>query len=678
MRVEGGGLNGDTRHDTEYVDILARAVDINAGVWAKARLSVVTGRNRIGADGTTATPLADDGSTKPELAIDMGQMGGMYNGQIRMIGTEAGVGVRNQGGHLQTGKTLTISSEGKLSWQSAAQEAVTEAGGDIRLTARNDIDHHGKLHSGGTLVIESRVGKLSQSGTLAATGDVRLSANSGIESHGHLLAGSDANCQIVCDADLRLDSQGDIRASGSLLGKKDVTLVGHRVDISGAQLAANHTTLVAREDGVALRQSQVDSGQFTLNKVGDVDAQQAQVKAGRWEVNTTTCTTKRLSGHRQAAARATFTLTGKLDNTDGSIEAHSLALTSGALTNQHGRLVALNDSAQYWRVSGILDNNSGELGSNGDFQLDSDRLNNQGCTVKTQAALTLYASGDINNTQGKVITQRDANLTAQQALSNADGLLEAGGTLSMRTDGDWDNRDGTTQGGHQVTVATHTLNNASSWLQSGGDLTLDSTGDISNQRGKLTAQHTLDIKGATTGLFDNDGGSLQSGGPLSLHGGRLTNRQSGLVLSQQALSLILADDWATWTCNSPGSWITPMATSSASQRKHSKHKRSTTSSAGWAAFATSEHFDNIWGSVQGQQGVQLAATWLHNAKGALQSAARLALRVAQDIDNQNKIAAQGPLAVQGTTPDATTGRINNAGGTIDGQQNGWRYAFSAG
>ena len=120
VRVEGGGLNGDTRHDTEYVDILARAVDINAGVWAKAGLSVVAGRNRIGADGTTATPLADDGSTKPELAIDMGQMGGMYSGQIRMIGTEAGVGVRNQGGHLQAGKTLTISSEGKLSWQSAA------------------------------------------------------------------------------------------------------------------------------------------------------------------------------------------------------------------------------------------------------------------------------------------------------------------------------------------------------------------------------------------------------------------------------------------------------------------------------------------------------------------------------------------------------------------------------
>ena len=46
-----------------------------------------------------------------------------------MIGTEAGVGVRNQGGHIQAEKTLTVSSEGKLTWQSGKQEAVTEAAG---------------------------------------------------------------------------------------------------------------------------------------------------------------------------------------------------------------------------------------------------------------------------------------------------------------------------------------------------------------------------------------------------------------------------------------------------------------------------------------------------------------------------------------------------------------------
>lgn len=50
IQVQGGGLNVDPRHDTEYVDILARAVQVNAGVWAKESVSVVAGHNQSGAD----------------------------------------------------------------------------------------------------------------------------------------------------------------------------------------------------------------------------------------------------------------------------------------------------------------------------------------------------------------------------------------------------------------------------------------------------------------------------------------------------------------------------------------------------------------------------------------------------------------------------------------------------
>ena len=226
VRIEGGGLNGDARHDTEYVDILARAVEVNAGVWAKEGVSVVAGRNRVSAGGKTAKPLSDDGSTRPELAIDMGQMGGMYSGSIRMIGTEAGVGVRNQNGQVQAGKTLTVSSEGKLSWQSDAPDAATQAGGDIQLAAKGDIETHGKVYSGGQLAVQSREGMLTQSGTLAAAGNVQLNATRGIQSSGHLLAGSNADSTLVQEANLKLDSQGDIRASGSLLAKRTSTRPG--------------------------------------------------------------------------------------------------------------------------------------------------------------------------------------------------------------------------------------------------------------------------------------------------------------------------------------------------------------------------------------------------------------------------------------------------------------------
>ncbi len=938
VRIEGGGLNGDARHDTEYVDILARAVEVNAGVWAKEGVSVVAGRNRVSADGKTATPLSDGGSTRPELAIDMGQMGGMYSGSIRMIGTEAGVGVRNQGGQVRAGKTLTVSSEGKLSWRSDGPDAATQAGGDIQLAAKGDIETHGKVYSGGQLAVQSREGMLTQSGTLAAAGDVHLNAARGIQSSGHLLAGSNADSTLVQDANLQLDSQGDIRASGSLLSQKEVNASGRRVDISGAQVATGRTALTARDGGVALSQSTVDSGELAVSTKGNVDVQQAKVKAGRWTVDADNLFNQQATWSQTGDGESRVTLAGKLDNSDGAIEAQNLRLSASQLVNQRGRLVALGGAAQYWQVGGLLDNAGGTVGSNGDLRLDAGRLDNQGGTLKTQSGLTLHADGAVNNAggnllagngltlevgseldnasgtlsgadvrlvaqrldntqgqiigqgnldltssrldnqrgligagkaldihtgdwdnrggtaqgetavtataatlnndggkllsgqastlttsgnasnrggeisgaaltvntgrldnaqgkvigqarldlharqgldntqgllgagqaltvrtdgelnnrrgtisgsgqthiaagsvrneagkllggqqlvlnsaaelvnregeisgesltlaaqrldnaKGKVVARQDANLTTQK-LSNADGWFEGGNTLSVKTDGDWDNRGGTAQGGRQVTASAQSLDNTGGRLQSGGDLTLDAAGNILNRTGKLTAQQALAVNGGVASLFDNDGGSLQSGGGLSLQGGQLTNRTAGVVLSGQALSLNLTGGWdnqgGTFTGNGrtevrAASLLNTQGTINAldsldmqftgklnngqgrifSQSSQVLQAQDIFNARGWMGSqgswqAISGSFDNTEGSVQSLQAVQLAADWLNNTKGVLQSAHDLALRIKQDIDNRNgKASAQGQLAVTGAKDGEHAGAINNAGG----------------
>ena len=116
---------------------------------------------------------------------------------------------------------------------------------------------------------------LTQSGTLAAAGNVCSCARRAR----HRWRG-DAESTTVHDANLQLDSRGDIRASGSLLAKKNVNATGHRVDISGAQVGAGRTALTARDGGVALRQSTVDSGELVVRTEGNVDAQQAGSRPG--------------------------------------------------------------------------------------------------------------------------------------------------------------------------------------------------------------------------------------------------------------------------------------------------------------------------------------------------------------------------------------------------------------
>ncbi|MDY0999803.1 hemagglutinin repeat-containing protein [Pantoea agglomerans] len=737
VRIEGGGLNGDPRHDTEYVDVLARAVEINAGVWAKKELAVVAGRNRVSADAQTVTPLADDGSARPELAIDMGQMGGMYSGQIRMIGTEAGVGVRNQNAQVQAGKTLVVSSEGKLVWQSAAQDGVTQAGGDISLAAREDIDYQGKLHSGGQLTVRSREGGITQSGTLAAAGDVRLTAARSIQSSGHLLAGSDASSQVVQEANLQLESQDTIRASGSLLSKKEVSARGRRVDLSGAQVAASRATLTAQEGGVAVRQTVINGTELVINTAGDIEAQQAQISAGRWQIDGRSLFSQQAGWSQTGSGESRFTLSGGLDNSDGAIESRQLSFRAASLNNQRGRMVALDNAAQKWRIDGLLDNTAGELGNNGDLTLETGSLTNQGGTVKTQAALainardavnnsqgkllagdalTLSAGGDLdnhagtlnggqlsltaqhlNNVQGEIVSQRDLDLTTLQGLDNSDGWIEAGHHLSLNSGGLWQNRDGTAQGGERVTATTDQLNNASGRLQSGGDLELTSRGDILNQSGKLTAKNALAVHGTAATLFDNDGGSLQSGGDLLLQGGALNNRQSGQILSQQALTLNLAGDWdnqgGTLTGNgrtqaSAANLLNAQGAINAldtldmqvagrldnsngrifSRLSQTLQAQEMSNTQGWMGSqgswtATTAGFDNTAGSVQSQQQAELSANWLSNASGVLQSAAGMALRIAQDINNlAGKVSAQQQLTVQGQTEGSRTGNIHNADG----------------
>ncbi len=719
VRIEGGGLNGDTRHDTEYVDILARAVEVNAGVWAKEGVTLVAGRNRVSADGKTAAPLSDDGSARPELAIDMGQMGGMYSGSIRMIGTEAGVGVRNQGGQVRAGKTLTVSSEGKLSWRSDAPDAATQAGGDIQLAAKGDIETHGKVYSGGQLAVQSREGMLTQSGTLAAAGNVHLNAARGIQSSGHLLAGSNAESTLVHDANLQLDSQGDIRASGSLLGKKNVNASGRRVDISGAQVAAGRTALAAREGGVTLRQSTVDSGELAVSTKGNVDAQQAKVKAGRWAVDADNLFNQQATWSQTGDGESRFTLAGALDNSDGTIETQSLRLSAGQLVNQRGRLVALGETAQHWRVGGLLDNGGGTMGSNAALRLDAGRLDNQRGTIKTQAGFTLHADGAVNNAggnllagngltleagsdlnnqsgtlsgddvrlavqrldnaQGQVIGQGNLEMTAGR-LDNQRGLIGAGKALNVHA-GDWDNRGGTAQGETAVTATASNLNNDGGKLLSGHASTLQTSGNATNRGGEISAT----VLTVQSDRLDNTQGKVIGRQRLNLHARQGLDNTQGLLGAGEMLTVSSEGELSNHHGRVQGNGQTTVSARdirNEAGKLLGGQRLSLTASgvlgnregeiSGESLTLTAQRLDNAQGKVVARQDANLTAKQgLSNAAGWLEGGSALAVNTDGDWDNQGGTVQGGrQVTANAQSLDNTGGRLQSGGGlTLDAAGN---------
>lgn len=143
-RVTGGSVNiwgnGLDASRSNYTDIIARAVEVNAGIWAND-LKITTGANQVNADNTQASTIAASGAAPASgFALDVAALGGMYAGKITLIGTEAGLGVRNAGVINAATGNLTLTADGQL------QNTGSIIGhGDVAIAASATISNSGTL-----------------------------------------------------------------------------------------------------------------------------------------------------------------------------------------------------------------------------------------------------------------------------------------------------------------------------------------------------------------------------------------------------------------------------------------------------------------------------------------------------------------------------------------------------
>lgn len=185
IAIEGQGL--DSR-GVDYTDLIARAVTVNAGIWAQ-NLNLVTGANDVTVEGGLRGVHAVAGAS-PAFAIDVKALGGMYAGKILLVGTEQGVGVRNAGLIGTSVGDLVITANGELVNQQQIESAAAlsfdavgvdnRAGmilslGDLTLTA-DAVDNSASLiHSDRTLTL--RAGTLINNGRIQALEEVNLHAD---------------------------------------------------------------------------------------------------------------------------------------------------------------------------------------------------------------------------------------------------------------------------------------------------------------------------------------------------------------------------------------------------------------------------------------------------------------------------------------------------------------------
>lgn len=221
-RIGFGGQGLDTR-GVNYTAVLARAVEVNAGIWAE-RLQVVTGQNQVNASTMQVTPLNDaatsaspSAESTPAFALDVSQIGGMYAGQIHLIGTEAGLGVNQRGVIAATAGNLTLQANGQLD-----NVGTLQASQGLEITVQDELKNAGQIQAGQDLRIRGEAA-LSNTGTLHAQGDLEIRA-----------ATSDNSGLMAADGHLSLEARNIGNASDGVISAARTTLnAGDTLDNQG-------------------------------------------------------------------------------------------------------------------------------------------------------------------------------------------------------------------------------------------------------------------------------------------------------------------------------------------------------------------------------------------------------------------------------------------------------------
>lgn len=141
VAIEGKGLDA---RGAESVDILARAVAVNAGIWAK-QASIKAGVNEISYADGSITRLAGDEALP---TLDVAAVGGMYAGRIQLVGTGKGLGV-NVEGKLSATEAVSLSSDGQLRVAGSVQSQGTAA------IEAETLDNEGLITAGKDTVIRA-------------------------------------------------------------------------------------------------------------------------------------------------------------------------------------------------------------------------------------------------------------------------------------------------------------------------------------------------------------------------------------------------------------------------------------------------------------------------------------------------------------------------------------------
>ncbi|MBS7558470.1 hemagglutinin repeat-containing protein [Pseudomonas sp. RC4D1] len=614
VAIEGAGLNAS---NIDQFEIITRSAKINAEIQAK-HLAVIAGANDVDAKTLNATARTTNPADAPQLAIDSSALGGMYAGAIKLVGTEAGVGVKLDGKLIASGGDIQLDANGQLRMADATAEK-----GAVAIKAQS-LNAQGAVYAGTDLEVQTQ-DDLNSHSTLAAANSINLGSGGQLNNHGIIEAGVNLDNSRNPNGDVTLTAQNLNNSGKSVVASRDLTvttkqtlnnqggtLSGQRqVTVSAGTLDNSHQGKLLSAERLQLNADQVRNGQGGLIK-----SQQS--------LNATLGHLGNSGGELSSQGSSTLVLAG-MDNLTGVVLAQqTLEITGTAeLDNQGGLLSGWQGLTL--KGTGLNNSNKGTVSSlKGGVDITlSDALNNsQGGALVSQQALDVKAASLDNSFKGVISSAGAQSLKLSDRLDNSQGgSIDSAATLTLQAMA-LGNQGGTVNATGDLEFIGSDLDNSHGTFTGKQGVTLDLLGHLINNQGTLSAAGPLLLKRSTR--VENQGGELSSQQWLRLFTEHLDNRQKGRVAAND-LVLISASGEVQ---NSDGGEI-----------------------------------------LSREADLQLNAERLDNAKGLLQAKTTLGLEVAAAAGNQGGqiIAQQGDLTLKAGHLDNRAGKVSalNGGATLE-------------
>ena len=226
----GTGLNGD---NVDAIDVISRAVQIQAQLQARQRLTVQTGNDLYDAASNT---VSSDGTIGSGFAIDASLLGSMYAGQIELITTEAGVGVRSAA-EMIAQDAVDINSAGTV------DTVLVQAGNTLTIRAATELVQQGDYLAGSLIDLNANI--LTLAHRIESDQDMRIEQRSGDWVNNAAITGGSGTTTLI-------NNNGTLTLANSLFASGNITI--------DSQSLVNQNRLAAQ-------------GALTLNSSGDITNQ---------------------------------------------------------------------------------------------------------------------------------------------------------------------------------------------------------------------------------------------------------------------------------------------------------------------------------------------------------------------------------------------------------------------